>query len=36
MNIAKNLKPQYYVVIFTSKHTNVEKEEYYKTSTNMV
>ena len=36
MSIVKTPKPPYYVVIFTSKHTNVEKEEYDKTSAKMV
>ena len=30
MNILKTPEPPYYAVIFTSQHTNKEKEEYKK------
>ena len=36
MSNTKTPKPPYYVVIFTSVHKNVEKEEYDKTSAKMV
>jgi len=36
MNLAKTPGPPYYAVIFTSLHTNAEKEEYDVTSARMV
>jgi len=32
MSISKTPEPPYYAVIFTSQHTNKEREEYDKTS----